>query len=94
MLVLFAKNDIDQDNLKVKAGHPLPSRFQQSFLTRQALERQLGKDAIIPLTADTQGYVLVETKRLADLESENANLKQQLAERSKKLSGTDKRETQ
>lgn len=84
MLVLFAKKDIDQPNLKVRAGYPLPARFQQSYMTMRSLKETLGSDAIIPFsTEDTHGYVLVEGERLAALERENAQLKQHLAAKGK-----------
>lgn len=79
MVVLFAKHDINQLNLKVQAGHPLPARFQQSYMTLSSLRKSLGEDAIIPFsTEDTLGYVLVEKNRIAALEAENAKLKEQL----------------
>lgn len=100
MLVLFAKQDIDQSNLKVRAGHPLPARFQQSYMTLRSLKENLGPDAIIPFsTEDTQGYVLVEASKIAILEQENVMLRQQLAEAKSKPGGgggkqADKKETQ
>jgi len=100
MQVLFASIDINEDNLKVRAGHPLPARFQQSYMTLRSLRESFGHDAIIPFnTDDTQGYVLVQADKIATLEKENAQLKQQLAERVSKpgqigKAGGDKRETQ
>ena len=97
MLVLFAKRDIDEANLKVRAGHPLPSRFQQSVFTLRSLRDHLGEDAVIPFTEDTKGYVLVETSRIAALEKEVAQLKQQLASKPGQLgkqAGGDKKEIQ
>lgn len=91
MIVLFAGRDIDESNLKVRAGHPLPSRFQQSSMTARSLRQHLGQDAIISLTEDNQNYVLVETGKIAALEREIAQLKQQVG---KPKAGGDKKETQ
>ena len=98
MQVLFARQDIDLPNLKVRAGHPLPSRFQQSTIfTLKSLKEHVGPDAIISLTEDTRDYRLVSINKLEALDAENAQLKQeneqlkqQLAAKSKKAGGDNK----
>ena len=102
MQVLFAKQDIDLANLKVRAGLPLPSRFQQSTIfTLKSLNEHLGPDAIIKLTEDTKDYRLVSISKLEALDAENdqlrqenEQLKQQLAARGKGRQGGDNKEIQ
>ena len=95
MQVLFAKQDIDLANLKVRAGHPLPSRFQQSTIfTLKSLRENLGPDAIISFTEDTKDYMLVSIGKLQALEAENEQLRQQLAGKGKKTVGGDNKEIQ
>ena len=80
MQVLFARHDIDKPNLKVRAGHPLPSRFQQSTIfTLKSLKEHLGPDAIISLTEDNKDYMLVSISKLQALEAENEQLRERIA---------------
>lgn len=90
MQVLFARHDIDQPNLKVRAGHPLPSRFQQSTIfTLKSLKEHLGPDAIISLTEDNKDYMLVSISKLKALEAENEQLRQRLAGKGRKVVNDD-----
>jgi hypothetical protein len=66
MSYLFAAKDIDQPNLKVKAGRPLPERFQARQYLKY-LREALGADAIVEIGESTPGYVLVKAEEFEAL---------------------------
>lgn len=74
----FATVDINEVGLKVRAGRPLPDRFQ-AYEPVKNLRRTFGNSAIIKIDSTTDGYVLVDAKQLAALKKENAKLKEQIS---------------
>ena len=67
--MLFAKKDIEELNLKVKAGHLLPDRFQ-SFQSVKSLKETLGEDAIVEVTPATTGFILMPENYIESLQND------------------------
>lgn len=76
--VWVAARDINEPNLKVKAGSPLPDRFQSRYVVKHQLMPYIGEDAF-KLT-DPQTPVTSTDDRIAALEASNDMLRSRIEE--------------
>jgi len=74
-VALFAKQDIESGNLRVRAGQMLPSRFQNSTFIFNQLKKDLGKDAVVEIDNMTEGFAVIERKKLEAMQTELATLR-------------------
>ena len=86
----LAARDIIEESLKVRAGKPLPERFQ-NYMAVKNLRQTLGKDIVVDLSV-SDDYVMVPIKLLSP--ETRKSLQAELAALGKSKAGGSKQKEQ